>query len=353
MKNKSALIVFLVILLLGGFIFYKIKTTQAKDDKKAAPPKPSVSNVTGLVIHPVRLDNTVTATGTVLANNEVDLHPEIAGRIVKLYFKEGSHVTKGELLVKINDADLRAQLEKLDYQLKLYQSQLVRNKKLLDKEGISQAEYDVALNQVDATKADMTNIRAQIAKTEIRAPFTGVVGLRYVSEGSFVTLTARIATLQEINPVRIDFAIPEKYMAMVKKGDQIKFTVQGAAGTFSGNIFAIEPKIDLATRTILMRASCPNEEAKLLPGAYARINLILGKTENALMVPTEAVIPILKGQTVYLMNNGKAKKVNIDVGMRNDSTTEVTSGLHAGDTVITTGIMYLRPDIKVNMTKVK
>jgi membrane fusion protein (multidrug efflux system) len=312
-----------------------------------------VSKVTGLVLKPTSLDNTLSATGTITANNEVELRSEVAGRITGIYFKEGGKVQKGQLLVKINDADLRAQLKKLEYQRKLAQSQLARDEKLLAKEGISRQEFEVSENQVSTISADMDLVRAQLAKSEIRAPFSGIIGLKSVSEGAYISPNARIASLQEIEPVKIDFSIPEKYAGRVRQGHPVRFTIQGSEEVFEGSVFAVEPKIDVSTRTIQIRAICPNKENKVLPGAFARVSLILEKTPDALMVPTEAVIPELKGQKVYVAENGKAKPVKIKTGIRNDSTVEVIDGLKAGDTVVTTGIMYLKPDAPVKVVKLR
>jgi membrane fusion protein (multidrug efflux system) len=325
-----------------------------KEGKGAAPnPKNQVSPVTAYVVKTTQLDNSIVSSGTVLANNEVDLRSEVNGRIVKINFTEGSRVTKGSLLVKINDADLQAQLAKSRDLVKVDAGKVDRATKLLAKQGISQEEYDMTVNDLNGAKEDVNLLLAQIAKTEIRAPFNGVIGLRSVSEGAFLTPSTPIATLQEIEPVKIDFAVSEKYMNMVKKGDPIVFTVQGSKQRYKGSIYAIDPKIDLSTRTVMLRAICPNNEDKVLPGSFVKVELILSKIPNAILVPTESIIPILKGETVYLAKDGKAVVQRVETGTRNDSTVEVTSGLQPGDTIVTTGMMSLHPDARIKVTKVR
>jgi membrane fusion protein, multidrug efflux system len=196
---------------------------------------------------------------------------------------------------------------------------------------------------MEQSKADVEFLRAQIAKTEIRSPYNGIIGLKNVSNGSFLSPTVKIATIQEVEPVKIDFSIPERYMNIVKVGDPLKFTVQGSKDTFDAKIYAIEPKIDLATRSVMVRAISPNKDDKVLPGAFAQVELILKQIENAIMIPTQSVIPVLKGQQVYIAKNGKAAVVPVETGVRNDTAIQITKGLTAGDTVITTGIMMLKP----------
>jgi membrane fusion protein (multidrug efflux system) len=326
--------------------------------KRAAPPgaaKPAAGAlaVTGVIASPSEIDQTIFATGSVLANEEVDLHPEVAGKLTAISFKEGSAVTRGQLLIKINDADLQAQLHRNDLDRKLAEERLKRNEKLVQMKGISEQEYEELQNAVAGLSAERDLLIAQIAKTEIRAPFNGRIGLKSVSEGSYVTPTTLIASLQQIDPVKIDFSIPEKYAYQVHKGDEIIFTTGGSNKTFSGNIYAIEPKVDDQTRTVQIRALCPNANAEVLPGAFARITLVLKKLNNVLMVPTESIVPVLKGKLVYVARNGKVDAVKVETGIRNDSTVQVLSGLSPHDTVITTGMMQLKPNMPVSVKLMK
>lgn len=308
--------------------------------------------VTGYIVKAETLDNEVYASGTISANEDAELHSEISGKITYLNIPEGTRVGKGTLLAKINDADLQSQLQKLQLQLQLAEEKEVRQKNLLDINGTSREEFDNAQNLVATIRSDISNMHAQIAKTEVKAPFDGVIGLRKVSIGAYITPTTLITSMQQIDPIKVDFAIPEKYMDRIKKGDKVIFTIQGLDGNFSANIYAIDPKIDLATRTVQLRAQSPNHSGKIFPGAFARIQLVLNQNKSALMVPTESIIPILKGQKVYLYKNGTAQEQIVETGLRTPAKIEITKGLQAGDTVVVTGVMNVRQDALLKMTKV-
>jgi len=357
MKLRTIIITALAILLLGYLVYNKISTSQSEASKNAAPSaeamKKMSSQVNAYIVSPEMLDNKIVSSGTVSANNEEQLFSEISGKITNIYFKEGGKVKKGELLVKINDADLQAQLSKAKAALKIDKETAERNKKLFEKQGISQQEYDQSVSIVDQAKADIALLDAQIAKTEIRSNYNGIIGLKSVSEGSYITPAVKIAAIQEIEPVKIDFSVPEKYMNVVRVGDPVMFTIQGSKDIFHAKIFAIEPKIDLATRSLLVRAICPNQDEKVLPGSFANVELTLKQINNAILIPTQAVIPVLKGQQVYISKNGKGMIVPIETGLRNDTTIEITSGLHPGDTVITTGIMMLKPGSNLKIKSIK
>ena len=309
--------------------------------------------VTAYVARLEKITNTIFATGTILANEEVQLTPEISGKIISINFKEGTGVSKGDLLVKINDADLQAQLSKLLIQEKLAHDSEVRDKAMLAVNGISQMQYDAALAHLNSVKADIEILRSQIAKTEIRAPFNGTIGLKRVSEGSYVTQNSIIAIIDQLDRVKIDFFIPEKYSSLVRVSDTISFSIEGKDERYTASVIAVEPKIDVTTRTLQVRASAPNKSGKFFPGAFAKINFPLNVYENVVMIPTEAIIPILKGEKVFVSKNGKAQEVIVKTGLRTDKTVEILDGIQKGDTVITTGIMQLKPGSLLKITAVK
>jgi membrane fusion protein (multidrug efflux system) len=305
--------------------------------------------VNGVIVQPQPLDNIVRSSGTVLASESVDLTAEAAGRIEDILFTEGSHVQKNQLLVKINDDDLRAQLKKTELQIRLAAEQEKRQKQLFDISGISQEQYDIAVNQVNMLKADRDNLAAMIRKREIRSPFEGRIGLRYVSEGSYVSSTTRIASIQKIDLLKVDFSIPEKYSQHVMVGDLVQFNSEETKMKFSGKLYAIEPKIDPTTRTLQLRALIDNKEESILPGSYVQIELRLKNIPDALMVPTQAVIPVLKGQSVFVKRNGVAVPLTVKTGIRTASAVQITDGIAAGDTILTTGLMQLRAGMPVNV----
>lgn len=344
-RTKIPSYIFLFIVL----FFIQCSSDKREESKAGAGQGKQVMTVTGFVLQPKKLDNIVRTTGTLRAFDEVDLHAEASGRVTKIYFTEGSHVNKGDLLIKINDEDLRAQLSKTQLQIKLNQSQLDRQNELLKINATSKQEFDVAENQLNSLKADKEVIEAAIKKTEIRAPFSGVIGLRYVSEGSYVSPVTQIASIQNINPVKIDFSVPEKYAGMVIKGDVVNFYIGETDQQINGKVYAIEPKIDLATRTLQIRALCDNKAEKILPGSFAKIELRLKETPDALMVPTQAIIPVLKGQTVYVAKDGTAQSIPVKTGVRTAIEIQITDGLSVGDTVITTGINSLKPNAPVKI----
>jgi membrane fusion protein (multidrug efflux system) len=323
--------------------------SKTQDAAPRSSAQSSSLTVNGVVIQPQVLDNVVRSSGTVLASESVDLVAEAAGRIESISFKEGARVQKNALLVKINDDDLQAQLKKTELQIQLASEQEKRQKQLFDINGISKEQYDISANLVNTLKADRENIVASIRKREIRAPFEGRIGLRYVSEGSYVSSTTRIASIQKISSLKVDFSIPEKYSDDVAVGDLVEFSNDESKLKFTGKIYAIEPKIEATTRTVQLRALCDNKNEKIFPGAYVQIELRLQKIPDALMVPSQAIIPVLKGQTVLVKRKGFVVSLPVQSGIRTASFVQILSGLSAGDTVLTTGLMQARPGMPVTV----
>lgn len=325
--------------------------------KQSAPDQGPIANsfnaripVSAVIIHPKKVDNKITVTGSVAANEEVELRSEVPGIIKSIHFKEGSQVKKGDLLVSLDDEELEAQLEKLHYTQKLFSDSEYRQRKLLDKEAISQEEYEIALTELNTVSSDIKVLQSQYKKTKIRAPFNGVIGLRFVSEGSYLTSSDPIAYLYNVNPAKIDFSIPEKYSGKVKAGDLIRFVTDALESPRNGKIYAIEPQVDSETRTLRMRATSANDDRALLPGQFAKVELIFSSLDHALMVPTEAIVPELGGHKVFINRGGVVASQQVEVGIRTESEVEVISGLQAQDTVITSGILQIRPGSKVDLT---
>ncbi len=353
MKYRKIIITVVAVIVVIALAYPKIKksvTAPKTDNTKKGQAMPSI--VTAYVAKPEKIAQLVQSSGTLLAFDEVDLHSEIAGKITGIYFREGSSVKKGDLLVKMFDKDLQAQLKKLELQKDLNEKTEWRQKQLLAVKGISQEEYDKTLNLLDVCKADIELIKAQLQKTEIRAPFAGTIGLKSVSEGAYIISQNTIASLQKTDSLKIDFSIPEKYMSDVKEKMPLTFSIQGISTKFNANIYAIEPKIDVTTRTLELRAAYVNNGKKLLPGAFALIELSLNQIEDALLIPTQAIIPEAKGQKIYVSNKGKAQVRKVEIGIRTDERIQITKGIEAGDTVIITGIMQLRPDAVLKIIKV-
>lgn len=308
---------------------------------------PRALAVAALVVQPGPLENKIQATGSVIANEEVELRSELPGRIVNISFEEGSYVAKGALLLKIDDRELQAQLQKLQVEEKQAADDLYRKEKLLELKAVSQEEYDRAANTAGIIRAQIDLVKTQISKTGIYAPFSGQIGLRQVSPGGFVSSSTLVARLQQTDPVKVDFAIPEKYREKVKKGTLIKFRVEGVDSSFIGRVYAIEPKIDPATRNVTLRAVCPNPSGILVPGAFARVEILLDDLKDAIVIPSEAIIPQLSGEKVYLCRGGKAKSMILQTGIRTEREVQVIKGLEPGDTLILSGLLQLREEMPV------
>lgn len=347
-KSRSIWITIGAVLVLGLLALPKLGflKSEGTNGSAAVAPRDARMAVRMSLVQPEKLGDRILTVGTILSNEEVEIRSEISGKVEKIYFAEGRPVARGDLLLKINDAEPQAQLARAQYRQALAEQEAERKRQLFEQKLASEEEYEIAVNQLNIVKADIVIIQAQIAKTEIRAPFEGVIGLRYVSEGSYISPTTRITTLQDFNPVKLDFTIPEKYARSVKKGDKISFTVEGAARKFNGEIYAVEAKIDPTTRTLHIRALSPNPDGALIPGAFANVEVVLQERE-ALLVPAEALIPELKGHRVFVYKGGQAMSQNVEIGIRTEERVEVLQGLAPGDTLITSAILQLRPGMAV------
>jgi membrane fusion protein (multidrug efflux system) len=357
--TKTILSVLTIALILGLAFYPKIKKTffatetKEKGKEKGGPGgKGGKTAVIVTVVKSTRLDDMISSTGSILPNEEVEIRSEIAGRIILLTIKEGDVVAKGTVLLRINDDDLQARLRKLGFNKKLAEDNEARQKVLLQKEAISQREYDIAVNSVNTISADIEDLKAQILKTTLRAPFAGRIGFRYVSTGSYISPSTQIATLTNTNPAKIEFSIPAKYATQVKNGGTIEFMTENEEKTFTGRVYAIDPKIDPQTRTLQIRAQAPNPGNQLVPGAFAKVNLILKTKGSAILIPTESVIPEAKGNKVFVVKNGKSVSTKVTLGTRGDKTVEILDGLAIGDTLITNGIIQVKPDGDVEIKEV-
>lgn len=352
-KSLNKVIIGVVIVILLVIILYpKVSSSGSDESANFSARGPGMAiPVKAHIIKSETLSNMVISTGSIMANEEVELRSEVSGKIVQINFKEGSLVTKDDLLVKINDADLQAQLRRAESKVKVAEEKEFRQRTLLDRNLISQEEYDNTLNELNASQADYDLIKAQIDKTEIRAPFSGIVGLRSVSEGSFVTTNTIIARLQNLSNLKVDFSIPERYSTMVRVGDQLDFRISGNNEFYKASIYAIEPRIDPSTRTLQLRAVC-SAHRDLIPGAFANVQLRLKETPDAILVPSVSIVPELKGQRVYLFRDGAAVPQNVEIGIREETRVQILSGLNIGDTVITSGILQIRPGANVSISEI-
>lgn len=342
-------ILFLPLLLIFG--------CKSKDDKAAAPApnrnamRGGPIEVEGFVARTKAVSENLDVPGTLLPMEETEIRPEISGRIVSLYLQEGNNVVKGALLAKLFDEDLQAQLKKLQVQLAIAEKTLERQRELLKINGISQQEVDLSELQVNNIKADIDLVKVNIAKTEIRAPYAGVLGLRNISVGAYVSPTTPITTLRSVSQLKLDFTVPEKYGTHFGKGKQVEFTVAGSPRKHLAVVVANEPVIEQSTRTLKIRANVRTKERELLPGAFAKVLLNLGGESPSVIVPSQAVIPKARSKEVILYRNGIPTFQTVTTGVRDSSYVQITDGLSAGDTVVITGLLAIRPDSKIKLVK--
>lgn len=352
---KIKYIVYSLLVLIIAYLIYNRISPDKKEAPSAQSQRKSAATLNAIVVSTQKFDNIVQVSGTIEADEQVQISSEVSGLVRSINFNEGSQVQKGALLVKIDDRELQAQLAQALTREKLAAEIEGRSGKLLKSEAISQEEYDNVLAELKSLQAQTQLIRAQLSKTEIRAPFFGKIGLRHISNGAFVTPSTAIANLVSVNPVKINFSIPEKYARRVKTGTMVSFTVAGNSKSFTAKVYAIEPAIDVNTRTLLLRAKADNKDGLLLPGTFANISLPLESIDNAILVPSEAVLPVLKGKQVYITEQGKAKEVMIESDIRTDKDVLVSSGLKPGDTVLVSGLMSVSSGqpVKVNVVERK
>ena len=353
--KKRYIIYALLTVVLGALVANRIvsnsriksKDTRGGSAQGGAAP---AMRVNGVVVKTQDFANTISVSGTIEANEQVEIRSEVPGIVTSINFQEGSQVKKGQLLLKISDRELRAQLSQALTKEKLAQNTEYRAEMLLKKEAISKEEYDIALADLQTARAQTQLIRAQLAKTSVIAPFSGQIGLRSISTGEYITPTTPVAKLVNLNPAKVSFSIPEKYSGSVKVNTEFTFNIAGSAKVYSGKVYAIEPRIETDSRTLQLRARSANPYGELLPGTFANINLPLSTITDAILIPSQAVIPIQDGKKVFVTDSGKAKEVVIETSSRTDKDVLVLSGLSAGDTVLTTGIMSLKTVTAVNVT---
>ncbi|GBD01738.1 Efflux pump periplasmic linker BepF [bacterium HR18] len=324
-----------------------------KNAEVTATPATQRLRVQAVVLQPARVADRLTVTGTVRAGEAVELHSEISGIVEALFFEEGRPVQQGALLVRLNDDELQAQLRQVEARVQLVQEQLQRQEQLLERGGVSQETVDATRSEARVLQAQADLIRAQLAKTEVRAPFSGVIGLRSISVGSYVTPNTPIALLQALDSVKIEFAVPERYAHRVQVGQRIRFTVEGQTRTFEGRIYAVEPRIDESTRMLRVRAISQNSERLLVPGAFARIELIFQEIDQALLVPAIAVIPEMGQSKVFVYKSGQVAVRYITLGLRLEDSVQVLEGLQPQDTVMITGMQLLQPGMPVEVEVVQ
>jgi membrane fusion protein (multidrug efflux system) len=323
-----------------------------KDKKGTKKQDNQVSFLEGYIVKPVVLDQTISVSGTLKPFDETVLMPEVVGRVVKINLPEGKFVKEGTLLVKLFDGELQAQLHKSQTQLQLAEQTEKRQSELVKVNGISQTDFDQTVLQVVSIKNDIEVLKVMIRKTEVLAPYDGVIGLKNISIGAQVTPSTALATIRAVSQLKLDFSVPEKYSREVKAGSKVKFMVQGDETKYEAVVMATEEGIDFTTRNLKARAVVNVNKALLVPGAFANVELRLRENKNALMVPTQSIIPQERNKKLIVAKDGKATFITVKTGVRQASLVEVLDGIEAGDTVVTTGILFIKPGTGLKFAKV-
>lgn len=338
-----AVVIIAVAVVMGIRAFVPHINEELSEVKVTPVVKPKqVLNVKAVILKETKMTDEFFVSGSLIPDEEVNLSFETSGKITEIFFREGSRVSQGELLAKINDAPLQAELRKLESQLKLYSDRLHRQNVLLEKEAVSQEAFQEAQTNLAGLQAEIDGVKAKIAQTELRAAFDGIIGLRLVSVGTYASPTTTVATLTKINPLKIEFALPERYAGIVEVGSPLNFTVEGDLAERKAKVYAFESHVDSETRTFTVRGVYDNSNGELYPGRYANIGIVTRTYNSSISVPSEAIVSEMGIDKVFLYKSGKAIPVEIIKGMRNESRVQVLKGLEQGDTVITTGTMQLR-----------
>lgn len=360
-KAKIFLIIIIVLIIIGMAVYPKLKNYfNAGEETPNIPPSASSNrnqgqtrslNVNAKVIKYSDLEDVLRITGILLPDEEVDLSFESSGKVTDIFFKEGTNVKKGQLLAKINDKPLQAELKKLEAQLPLAQDRVFRQKSLLAKDAVSQEAYESVNTELDKLNADIELIKARIAQTELRAPFDGVIGLRQISEGAYASSSTIVSKLTKIIPLKVEFSVPEAYSNDIKNGKNLNFTIKGDSRSYRASVYAVESKLDESTLSLRARALYPNPGGVLKPGQAATIEIVMNDLENAIIIPSLSTVAEMGRDIAYIYKEGRAHQIELKKGMRTASDVQVLDGLNIGDTLLVSGVMQLRDGMPVTIDR--
>jgi len=363
MSKITKIVLFIIIaLFIAGMAFYpSIKKRIAKEGTSQETPRSGSGrfgnratkplNVNAKIIRSESLTDYIQVTGNLIPDEEVDLTFEVPGKIVNIFFQEGSTVSKGQLLAKVNDKPLLAELQKLQAQIPLAEDRVYRQKALLEKDAVSKEAYEQGTTELEKLHADIDLAKAKIAQTELRAPFDGIIGLRQVSEGAYASPTTVIASLTKIIPLKIEFTVPEKYMNMIRPGIPIEFQMD--KDTYAASIYAVDSRIEKDILQLRARAVYPNANGRLKPGRSVSVKIKSNELKNAIVIPNEAVIAEMGRDIAYRYSSGQAKAVELTKGIRTESNVQILDGIKLGDTLIVSGIMQLRDGLPVTIDNIQ
>ncbi len=327
--------------------------SKAKAQERGRPPAVTAPRAAPLIAEGYTVElqtvrETVPSLGTLRANESVTIVAESSRRVVAIHFEEGASVRKGDLLFKLDDAGLRADLLRLEGRHGLAVATEARQADLMAQKLVSTQDYDRARSELQAIVGEIEVLKVQLAQTEIRAPFAGRVGLRRVSDGAYVSPNTVLTTLQDISQLKLDFTLPERYSADVRKGQTFTFGVEGRPGSYPGRVAAVDPVIDTATRSLMVRGIVPNPGGLLTAGASASVEFEVRSAES-ILIPTRALVPSIKGHSVFVLRDGKAAEQEVRIGVRTSDQVQILSGLKKGDVLLTSNLLRLRAGIPVQL----
>jgi len=314
---------------------------QGADGNGAAAQRPVPVEAVEVTV--TQLTSEIRVIGSLRSNESVVIRPELDGRVSEILFEEGQRVAAGTPLVKLDAAIATAEVDQAQAALALSQANYKRAVELFERKASSAANRDQAQAALRADQANLELARARLDKLTLIAPFDGILGLRNVSLGDYVTAGQDLVNLEDIEPLKVDFRIPERYLGSLKVGQAIKVQADAFPGqSFTGEVYAIDPLVDENGRAVLMRARLPNDEGMLRPGLFVSVALLVGERQNVVMIPEQALVPRGTAQLVYKVVDGKAVMTEVKTGARRNAMVEVAEGLAAGDVVVTAGQMKLR-----------
>lgn len=298
--------------------------------------------VESMVVEPSRLSSRVNAVGTVLADAAAVLRAEVPGQILELHFEDGQPVAKGDRLFSIEATVLEAEVNEARANAEQSEAAYTRARELIDDKLISATDFDTARANYNVGVARLLSSEARLSKTVIRAPFDGFVGLRRINIGDYATIGQELVDVVRLDPLRVEFSVPETLLAQLKPGQTVNVAVGAYPDeAFPGTITAIAPQVDVAGHSVLLRAELPNADLRLRPGLFAQVTVTLKEKPDAILLPEQAIWPIGNEKTVFVIEEGKARRQTVTLGQREPGFVEILTGLSAGDEVVTAGQMKI------------
>jgi membrane fusion protein (multidrug efflux system) len=348
---KTILALALLALSAGGYWWFYLRAPGAASAAQGGGAPPAFAMpVEAVQAKEGNINRQITAVGTLRSDESVTIRPEVAGRVAQISFEEGRRVRQGEVLLKLDEATWRAELDEARAILALAKSNAQRADELHARGSGSAQARDQAMATLHGAEARVALLQARLEKTALVAPINGVVGLRKVSPGAYVEAGQEIVNLENVDPIKVDFRVPEIWFAAVKVGQKIAVKLDALPGrNFEGEVYAIDPQVDVEGRSIVLRARVPNADDLLRPGLFARVTLVLPKEKPAIIVPEAVLMPIGSDQFVFKVVDGKAALTKVKLGDRRGGMVEITEGLAAGDTVVTGGQIKLRNGMSVQV----